>query len=87
MKLILTNASSKQSCAVYPRGETVQFFQRRAYKISESTFKRIIKKLCPKPTDDLFSPTYKDENYRLIKWDYNFRGHGDQSEYYVEVLK
>lgn len=86
MKIILSNSSSKKMCTVYPTGEPVQFFQRKAYKISVSTFRRIVKTLCPKPTDDLFGINDKNDNYRVIKWDYNFRGHGDQSEYYIEVL-
>ncbi len=87
MKITLTNHSSKQSVNVYPRGETVQFFNRRAYRISYSTFKRIVKRLCPKPTDSFFGINDKNDNYRLIKWDYNYRGHNDASEYYIEVLK
>ena len=87
MKIILSNASSKRMCTVYARGEPVQFFHRKAYKISYSTYKRIKSVLCPKPSDELFGITYKDENYKVTKWDYNYRGHNDASEYYIEVLK
>jgi hypothetical protein len=86
MKIVLSNATSGKMCTVYPRGEPVQFFNRKAYKISYKVFTRIVKTLCPKPTDDLFGINHKDANYRVIKWDYNFRGHGDASEYYIEIL-
>ncbi len=87
MKITLTNNSSKQSVDVYPRGEPEIFFNQKAFKISYSTFRRIVKTLCPKPTDSVFGINDKNENYRLVKWDYNYRSHNDASEYYIVCLK
>lgn len=86
MKIVLTNATSGLNCAVYPKGEPVQFFQRKAYRISYAQFRRIVKTLCPKPSDDLFGINHKDSRYRVIKWEYNYRAHNDASEYYIEIL-
>jgi hypothetical protein len=86
MKITLTNNFHNSSSVVHLINEPEQFFNRKAYKISVTTFKRIISDLCG-ISGCTCGDTRGDENYRLIKWDYNFRGHGDAIEYFIEVLK
>lgn len=87
MKITMTNKSSKQSVNVYPRSKPEMFFHQKAYRISYSTFRRIVKTLCPKPSDSLFGINDRNENYRLVKRDYNYRSYNDASEYYIVCLK
>lgn len=86
MKITLTNNFHNSSCNVFPKGELEKLFNRQAYRISYATFKRIENKLCG-CKECCCGTTRGDKNFRLVKFDYNFRGHGDQSEYYIEVLK
>jgi hypothetical protein len=84
MKLVLKNPMNGKSVTVLPRGELTKCFHEQVYLISKRTFNRIVHTLAPH--DNTFEDARDDKiKYRLIRYAYNFRGHGDQKDYYIAV--
>ena len=84
MKLILKSPISGKSVTVLPRGELTKCFHEQVYLISRRTYNRIKNELAPH--DNTFEDARDDKiKYRLICYAYNFRGHGDQTDYYIAV--
>lgn len=86
MKIVLSNATSGKMCTVYTRGEPESYYHQQAYRISRHVFRRIVKTLCPKPTDGVHGITHKDTKFRLVEDRYNYRGYNDGKQYYIVLL-
>lgn len=86
MKIELINTFHNKQITIYPRNSEEIIFSSKMIKISRSTYKKIENLLCGS-TDCECGITFGDKNYKLFVYHYNYKGHNDESEFYIEVLK
>lgn len=84
-KITLRNTFHNTTRTVAVRQAKTMIYNKPMYPISASTFRRIVNELCGSK-DCTCGTTFGDTSFRLVKDSYNFRGHNDQADYYIEEL-